>query len=225
MLEGKTVIVTGANGTLGSAAVRAACDHGAAIVYAVDLDFATPPSNERIVQTKLDLTDRNACETFLSSLSGVDVLFNIAGGFRMGSKAYDVASDDWTVMFKINVDTLRNMIAATTPKMLAQGSGAIVNVGALGAIKGQADMSAYIASKATIMRLTESLSQELAASGINVNAVLPSIIDTPQNRADMPAANHADWVNPTDLANTMCFLGSDLAKAIHGALLPVAGLV
>jgi NAD(P)-dependent dehydrogenase (short-subunit alcohol dehydrogenase family) len=86
-------------------------------------------------------------------------------------------------------------------------------------------MGAYCAAKAVVMRLTESLSGELKGKGINVNAVLPSIIDTPRNRADMPNADPGTWVAPEDLAQLICFLGSDAARAIHGALIPVTGLI
>ena len=108
--------------------------------------------------------------------------------------------------------------------MLANGEGRIVNVGALSAREGQAQMSAYCAAKSTVMRLTESLSKELRHKGINVNAVLPSIIDTPTNRNDMPDADFSQWVVPADLAEVMLFLCSDAAKPIHGALVPVPGL-
>ena len=85
-------------------------------------------------------------------------------------------------------------------------------------------MGAYTAAKSTVMRLTEALSQEVRAQGVNVNAVLPSLIDTPRNRADMPDADFATWVSPHDLAEVVCFLSSDRARAVHGALVPVVGL-
>ena len=126
---------------------------------------------------------------------------------------------DFDMMF-----AMQNAVRAAVPGMIERGRGAIVNVGALGALKGQAQMSAYCAAKSVVMRLTESLSAELKHHGVNVNAVLPSMIDTPRNRADMPDADPSLWVSPQDLGNVICFLGSDAARAIHGALLPVAGL-
>jgi NAD(P)-dependent dehydrogenase (short-subunit alcohol dehydrogenase family) len=127
-------------------------------------------------------------------------------------------------MFSMNVATARNMCAAVVPKMLAESCGTIVNVGAMSAREGQGNMGAYCVAKSAVMRLTESLSKELREQRINVNAVLPSIIDTPTNRADMPDAEHSKWVDPNDLAEVICFLGSDAARAIHGALVPVVGL-
>jgi NAD(P)-dependent dehydrogenase (short-subunit alcohol dehydrogenase family) len=126
-------------------------------------------------------------------------------------------------MFRINVETMRNAVRAAVPALRQRGGGAIVNVGALSAREGQAQMSAYCAAKSTVMRLTESLSKELRAEQINVNAVLPSILDTPRNRADMPDADFSRWVSPDSLAGVMLFLASDAARDIHGALLPVSG--
>ena len=108
--------------------------------------------------------------------------------------------------------------------LLEQQKGSIVNVGAFGAREGQGLMGAYCASKSVVMRLTETLAQELKAKGINVNAVLPTVIDTVANRSAMPENNPADWVSPDDLAAVICFLISPAAKAVHGALLPVRGL-
>jgi NAD(P)-dependent dehydrogenase (short-subunit alcohol dehydrogenase family) len=128
-------------------------------------------------------------------------------------------------MFKINVATMRNATMAAVPLLLARGSGAIVNIGALGALTGEGGMSAYCCAKSSVMKLTESLSDELRHQGVNVNAVLPSIIDTPPNREGMPDADFSEWVAPEQLANVICFLASPAASAVHGALVPVRGLV
>jgi NAD(P)-dependent dehydrogenase (short-subunit alcohol dehydrogenase family) len=108
--------------------------------------------------------------------------------------------------------------------MLAAGGGKIINVGAASALKGVPQMAAYTASKSVVMRLTESMAAELRDQGINVNCVLPTIIDTPENRTAMPDADPARWVAPDDLANVIVFLGSAAARAMHGAALPVTGL-
>jgi NAD(P)-dependent dehydrogenase (short-subunit alcohol dehydrogenase family) len=108
--------------------------------------------------------------------------------------------------------------------MLEQGSGKIVNVGTYAAQKGVAQMGAYVASKSAVIRLTETMAAELREKNINVNCVLPTIIDTPENRAAMPKADPSRWVAPHDLANVIVFLASDGARAIHGAAVPVTGL-
>jgi len=221
MLHGKTVVITGANGALGRAACAVAAEHGAEVV-ALDLRFDGQAGARRYI---IDLTDANATSACFKAVGGLDVLFNIAGGFAMGPTAHTTSQAQWAHMSRINFDTVRNAVEAAVPVMLARGRGSIVNVGALSAREGQPNMAAYCVAKSAVMRLTESLAKELRGAGINVNAVLPSLIDTPTNRADMPDADFSRWVAPRDLAQVMCFLGSDGARAIHGALVPVTGLV
>ena len=142
----------------------------------------------------------------------------------MGQESWESSDEEWELMFKLNVATMRNAIKATVPQMLEQQGGSIVNVGAYGAREGQGLMGAYCASKSVVMRLTETLAEELKEKNINVNAVLPTIIDTPANRGAMPDADPATWVAPADLANVICFLLAPAARAVHGALVPVRGL-
>ncbi len=220
-LQDKRVVVTGANGALGRAVVARARALGAEVVQ---LDIAFPADAGADCHI-VDLADAGATAALFLKIGRVDVLMNVAGGFDMGPRTWEVTDAQWDAMFAINVRTLQNAVRAAVPGMIACGRGSIVNVGALGALKGQGGMSAYTAAKSVVMRLTESLSAELKQQGINVNAVLPSLIDTPRNRADMPGADYARWVGVDDLAAVMCFLGSDAARAVHGVLLPVSGLV
>lgn len=224
-LSGKKVCITGGNGVLGRAVGEKALSLNAQVIL---LDMAFENDNvlnaEGVEQYVVDLSDAEATNKLFGELAPFDGLVNTAGGFAMGDTVYEVSQKDWDFMFHINVKTLHNAIRAATPHLVAKGSGSIVNIGALGALRGEALMGAYTASKSVVMRITEALSGELKEKGINVNAVLPSIIDTPRNRADMPDADPALWVSPEDLANVICFLSSDSAKAVHGALLPVAGL-
>src|SRR5690606_1356326 len=220
-LSGKRIVITGAAGGLGRAVTAAVIAQGGTPLL-VDLAF---PADFAPGEAKaaFDLTESAATDREVARMGHIAGLMNLAGGFHMGP-SHDIGDDGWDAMFRINVQTLRSMVAAVVPKMLAQGRGTIVNVGALGAVQGQAQLGAYGASKSVVMRLTESLSAELRERGINVNAVLPSIIDTPANRKDMPDADPAKWVAPADLARVICFLASDAARAIHGALVPVRGL-
>lgn len=224
-LSGKKIVITGGSGALAQAIADRALSLGASPVL-LDIVFSDEIKNryDPADLKRVDLTDRAATKQCFVEIGPVDAVFNLAGGFAMGAMVYEPDDDDWDAMFKINVTTLRNVIKAALPDMRARGRGAIVNVGAYGALRGQAAMSAYIAAKSVVMRLTESLSEEVKAQGINVNAVLPTIIDTPRNRADMPDADPSQWVSPEDLANVICFLGSDAARAMHGALIPVTGL-
>jgi NAD(P)-dependent dehydrogenase (short-subunit alcohol dehydrogenase family) len=219
MLQGRTIVVTGANGSLGRAVCAKAQSLGARVLR-IDLRF----EREEPHCFSVDLTDRGATRACFDALGEFDGLFNLAGGFTMGASAWDPDDGQWEAMFRINVTTLRNAMKAAVPHLVRRGAGSVVNVGAYGAREGQGMMSAYCAAKSTVMRLTESLAEELREQGVNVNAVLPTIIDTPPNRAAMPDADPGRWVAPEDLASVICFLGSEAARAVHGALLPVRGL-
>ena len=155
---------------------------------------------------------------------GIDVLCHLAGGFRMGEAVHETSDATWDFLLDLNARTLINIAHAVVPVMLAAGGGRIVTVGAGAAQKGAGRMGAYCAAKASVIRLTEAMSAELREQGINVNCVLPSIIDTPENRADMPQADPSRWVAPAALADVIAFLASDAARAVHGAALPVTGL-
>lgn len=225
MLSNKRIVITGANGTLGRAVTKAVLEKGASVVL-LDRDFDDdyPLNPDNVEMFKVDLLDESSVADLVNKIPTVDGLLNLAGGFSMGPFVHETSQADWDFQFKINVETLRNTVKVLVPKLLERDTSAIVNVGALGALKGAAGMGAYGASKSAVMRLTESLSEELKAKGVNVNAVLPSIIDTPANRAAMPDANPQQWVSPDDLASVICFLASDASTAVHGALIPVSGL-
>jgi NAD(P)-dependent dehydrogenase (short-subunit alcohol dehydrogenase family) len=137
---------------------------------------------------------------------------------------HETSDKDWNFLLDLNARTVLHTARAVVPHMIAAGGGKIVNVGAYAAQKGAAQMGAYIASKSAVIRLTETMAAELRDKNINVNCVLPTIIDTPENRAAMPKADPRRWVAPEDLASVIVFLASDAARAIHGAALPVTGL-
>jgi NAD(P)-dependent dehydrogenase (short-subunit alcohol dehydrogenase family) len=147
---------------------------------------------------------------------------NIAGGF-VWQIANDGSLDVWDKMYAMNLKTALNASLAALPHLIESGAGRIVNVGAEAAIKSAAGMGPYAASKAAVHRLTESMADELKLKGVNVNAVLPSTIDTPANRASMPKADFSRWVPPADIAEAMLFLASEESRAITGALIPVSG--
>lgn len=221
-LNAQTIIVTGAAGVLGAAVATRAKALGATLeLIDVVPGFTSPLGRTHVV----DLTDAVAVSRCIGAIGDFQGVANIAGGFDMGPAVH--ATDDrmWNALFDINVTTLRRMLGATVPVLVARGRGSIVNVGALGALRGVGQMGAYTAAKSAVMHLTEALSDEVRHQGVNVNAVLPSLIDTPRNRADMPDADHGRWVTPEALADVVCFLLSDAARAVHGALVPVRGLV
>jgi NAD(P)-dependent dehydrogenase (short-subunit alcohol dehydrogenase family) len=229
----QTVMLTGAAGHLGRAVARHFAARGAALVL-VDVDRARLAAahgdeHARMMFAPADLREASqasaAAQAALARFGRIDVLANIAGGFRMGEAVHETSDATWALMFDLNTRTLLNMCRAVVPAMLAAGGGRVVNVGAHGALRGGALMGAYAASKSSVIRLTESMSAELRESGINVNCVLPTIIDTPDNRAAMPDADPTRWVAPEALADVIGFLASDAARAVHGAAVPVTALV
>lgn len=228
----RTVLITGAAGRLGRA-VAAAFDADAANLVLVDrdralLERAFGGDGERRLLHPCNLLDaaqvQAAVDAALARFGRVDVLCNIAGGFRMGEAVHETSDTTWDFLLDLNARTLLHAARAVVPAMLRQGGGKVVNVGAFSAQRGLAAMGAYTASKSVVIRLTEAMAAELRERGINVNCVLPTIIDTPDNRAAMPDADPARWVAPADLAAVIRFLASDAARAVHGAALPVTGL-
>ena len=215
----RKVLVTGAAGVLGRA-VASAFHEGGAAVFGVDIVEGDAPWQTMVA----DLIDPTSAKAAAEHVGDIDILANIAGGFTMGDSVADTSDDTWDFMMNLNARTVLNVCRAVVPGMAVRGGGKIVNIGARGALRGAAAMGAYIASKSVVMRLTETLSDELKGKGINVNAILPSIIDTPRNRADMPNAKFAHWVPPEHIAGVVLFLASPAADSIHGALIPVEGL-
>jgi NAD(P)-dependent dehydrogenase (short-subunit alcohol dehydrogenase family) len=233
-LEGKTVVVTGAFGALGSAVAEAAMRRGASVA-ALDYAAAAPGGLVERLGPKallvggIDLALPHAAERSMIEVTTrfgrIDALLNIAGGFKWEKVADAASVETWDRMFAINLKTALNASRAALPHLLASGAGRIVNVGAQPALHAPEGFAAYAASKAAVHRLTESLADELKEKGVTVNAVLPSIIDTPGNRRDMPKADFSRWVAPADLAAVILFLASDEARAVTGALIPVSGRV
>jgi NAD(P)-dependent dehydrogenase (short-subunit alcohol dehydrogenase family) len=154
----------------------------------------------------------------------IDVLVNTVGAWRGGVSTHEAPLADWDFLFAANVRPTLLACRAVAPHFVARRGGRIINVAARSGLHGDAGSAAYSAAKSAVLRLTESLSAELKSSGVNVNAVLPSTIDTPQNRAAMPGADFSMWVQPDAIADVIVFLASDAARAIHGAAIPVYGL-
>ncbi|MEZ5832641.1 MAG: SDR family NAD(P)-dependent oxidoreductase [Dongiaceae bacterium] len=229
---GQTVMITGAAGNLGQAVASAFAAAGADLVL-LDLNdaalakVATKGAGD-VLRQRVDLADPAsigaAIEAAILRFGRIDALCNLAGGFHMGEKVHEIPADQWNFMMELNAGSVLRMSHAVVPHMLKAGGGKIVNIGANAALSGKADMAAYVASKSAVIRLTESMAAELRTHGINVNCVLPSVIDTPQNRTAMPKADPRKWVAPEALADVLLFLCSPAARAIHGAAIPVVGL-
>jgi NAD(P)-dependent dehydrogenase (short-subunit alcohol dehydrogenase family) len=226
-MDGKVVVITGASGALGKVVAEVALARGARVAGVDHAASQMPATATRIELGGVDLSDaaaaKRAIDAVASHFGKVDALINIAGGFAFETVA-DGDPKTWQRMYALNVLTALNASRAAIPHLAASASARIVNIGAMGALEAGAGMGPYAASKAGVHRLTEALAAEWKGK-ITVNAVLPSTIDTPANRASMPKADFSKWVTPQELADVILFLASDAASAITGALLPVSGRV
>jgi NAD(P)-dependent dehydrogenase (short-subunit alcohol dehydrogenase family) len=226
-MDGKVIVVTGASGALGTVVAEVALARGARVAGVDHAPTQVPATPSRLELGGVDLTDaaqaRKTIDAVVSHFGRLDALINIAGGFAFEA----IAEGDprtWQHMYALNVLTALNASQSAIPHLARSGAGRIVNVGAMGALQAGAGMGPYAASKAGVHRLTEALAAEWKGS-ITVNAVLPSTIDTPANRASMPKADFTKWVTPQELADVILFLASDAASAVTGALLPVSGRI
>jgi len=226
-MNGKVVVVTGASGALGKVVAEVALARGARVAGIDHAPSQAQATSNRIEFGGVDLSDpaeaKKAIDAAATHFGKLDALINIAGGFAFEA----IAEGDpktWQRMYALNVLTALNASQSAIPHLAASTAGRIVNIGAMGALQAGAGMGAYAASKAGVHRLTEALAAEWKGR-ITVNAVLPSTIDTPANRASMPKADFKKWVTAEELAEVILFLAGDAASAITGALLPVSGRV
>ncbi len=222
--DDKVVVITGAAGALGSATAQHFADAGATLAL-LDVVSIAGPHHAQVC----DLTDAAACREAVAAIEAdvgpVHVLANIAGGFTMGQPVHETTDDTWNFMMGLNAHSVLNMARAVVPAMLTRRQGKIVNIGAGVGQHAAGLLGAYSASKSVVIRLTEAMSDELKEQGINVNCILPSVIDTPANRQAMADADFGKWVRPEALARVIAFLASPEADPVHGAALPVTGLV
>lgn len=220
----RSVIVTGGFGNLGRVVAEAFARRSFSVAR---IDHApTPPAGpfEGLDIGSVDLTDPTVAAAAVAEVKArfgaIDALVNIAGGF-----AWETLMDGdlatWARMQAMNLTTAATITQAALPSLLERPGSRIINIGAGAALSANAGMGAYAAAKSGVHRLTESLADELAGHDITVNAVLPSIIDTPENRAAMPDADFRTWVAPAAVADVILFLASPESRAISGALIPV----
>lgn len=234
MNEKKVVLITGPAGNLGSAVVRKFLPHQSHLIlidrHPTRLQELYPEldsSSEHLLVAGVDLLQRadveQAVNQGIKAFGRVDCLVHTAGGFQMGESVQEISEDSFDHMIDLNVKSTLNITAAVIPHMVKNQDGKIITIGARPAFEGRARMGAYSASKAALLRLTETMSAELKSEGINVNCLVPGTIDTPQNRQAMPQADTSRWVSPDSLADVIHFLCSSGARDIHGAAIPVYG--
>ncbi len=230
----RVFVITGAAGTLGQAVALRFFKAGANLVLVdrqEDRLRQTYPdlgSNHSVYfANSVDLTDEPVVMGMMAAardhFGRLDGLVNTAGGYRAGKPAHEDTLKNWEFLMDLNGKTVYIASRAIIPYLQEQKRGRIVNVGAYAALSGKAKMAAYIASKSAVIRLTESMAEELRDSNINVNCILPNVIDTPDNRAQNPKADYKRWVKPEAIAEVILFLSSEAARSIYGSSIPVRG--
>lgn len=219
-MKGKVVLITGGAGALGQTVVPAFVSTGASVI----LGDRTPVQMPGITALKADFTDhtqvRNLVDEVIRTSGRLDALINLVGGFATG-RLVETDVSLWQRMLTMNLTSAFLLSQAVLPFMLQHGQGRIVHVAARAALEPFTGAAAYIVSKTGLIGLIRTLSSELEGSGVTVNAVLPSTIDTPANRRAMPAADPSKWARPDSIAHTLTFLASDAASQINGALIPI----
>jgi len=235
IFKGKTAIVTGGAGGLGAAVVKAFLSEGARVGVPFRRAGELEGLREKLSLDPeaslsgavVDLTDETAIAEYAQSVaedrSGLDILVNAAGGFGGGKPVHETPWSVWQEQLDVNLKTAVLASKAAVPHMLKRGGGSIVNVSSRPATQDGKDIAAYSAAKRAILQLTDAMAAELRESAITVNAVLPSVIDTPANRQAMPKADFSRWVKPEEIAGVICFLAGPQARIISGAHIPVYG--
>ncbi len=232
--DGKVVLVAGGTGGLGRAVTLAFLEEGAkaAVTYRAQEEFdtlksAAGTSGSRLEGHAVDVTDEAAVRQLIEKIVGkhrrLDALVNAVGGYAGGTKLWELETKVFDQMLALNLRSGYALARAAARAMLKEGHGAIVNLASKAAVDHAAGAAAYAASKAAAVALLDSLAADLKGSGVRVNTILPSIIDTDANRKAMPKADFAKWPKPEDIARVILFLCSDDAKVIHGAAIPVYG--
>jgi len=227
------IVVAGGAGGLGQAVSTAFLKEGANVIipYHTDTGFerlrTALGKSAALAGSKVDVTDQAAVDQFISSVVAthrrLDVMVNTIGGYAGGIKFWELDADTLDRMLALNLRSGYVLAHSVVPYMLKQAKGAIVNVAARAALDHAAGAAAYAASKAAVLAMMDSLAADLQGSGVRVNSVLPSIIDTEANRKAMPKADFSKWPKPEDIARVILFLCSDDARVIHGAAIPVYG--
>lgn len=231
---GKTVLVAGGTGGLGRAITLAFLQEGARVIVtyqnARDLQLLRDSAAQHAAKLQgeqVDVTDeqgvRNLVTRIVQQYERIDALVNAVGGYAGGIKLWEVDSDTLEKMLSLNLRSGYALARSVIPEMLKQKTGAVVNVSARAAFDHAAGASAYAASKAAALALFDSLAEDVRGSGVRVNTILPSIIDTEPNRKAMPRADFSKWPKPEEIARVILFLCSEDAKVIHGAAIPVYG--
>jgi NAD(P)-dependent dehydrogenase (short-subunit alcohol dehydrogenase family) len=225
-----TAIVTGGTGGLGAAVVTRLLDDGWRVVvpWIVERELERVERRPGLELVRADVTDPVEVQTIVSAAAASDGaplggLVNLVGGFAMGARVDETSVDEFEKQFRLNLRPTYLMTQAALKEMLANGGGAIVCVGTRAALQPFKGAAGYIASKAAVIAFAQAVAVEYKDDGIRCNVILPSVIDTPANRASMPNADHERWVKPAEIATVISHLLSPDAAVTSGATIPVYG--
>ena len=233
-LEGKVALITGGTGALGRPVTAAFAEAGARVAVPYILEAEVPecktclgPRTDAVAFLKADVTKESEVQqlvrTVVGHLGRIDILLNLVGGYVGDIPVTELSEADWDRMLTMNLKSVFLCCKHVVPIMQQAGAGRIVNISSRAAIKVFPGISAYAAAKAGLLAFTETLASEVLKAGITVNAILPSVIDTPANRKAMPKTDHSPWVKPEEIARVLLFLCSEAAREISGASIPVYG--
>jgi NAD(P)-dependent dehydrogenase (short-subunit alcohol dehydrogenase family) len=224
--SGRVFLITGANGGLGRAVTRAFLGDGAAVA-GVYRSGQTASEDARFHEYRADVADgaqaTAAVQKVAADFGRLDGLIHLVGGFEGGAPVDETPDQRWHNMIEVNLNAAFYTMRAALKTMRTAKSGRIVAVGSRTGLEPAAGLAAYGASKAALIALVRTIALEVRDSGITANVVLPSVIDTPANRAAMPAADYARWVSPDAIARLIVFLASDAAADVSGAAIPIYG--
>jgi NAD(P)-dependent dehydrogenase (short-subunit alcohol dehydrogenase family) len=225
-----TAIVSGGTGGLGAAVVTRLLDDGWRVVvpWIVERELERVERRPGLELIRADVSDPAEVETVVSAAAASDGaplggLVNLVGGFAMGGRVHETPVDEFEQQFRLNLRPTYLMTQAALKEMLDNGGGAIVCVGSRAAVQPFKGAAGYIASKAAVIAFAQAVAAEYKDDGIQCNVILPSVIDTPANRASMPNADHARWVKPAEIATVISHLLSQDAAITSGAAIPVYG--
>ncbi len=222
------VLIAGGTGALGSAVVRELLDAGydCTVTWIADreLERAQSELGDRASFVRADLVDPDGgADEAVASVEDLEAVVDLVGGFASGPLLHETSWADFEGMLRLNLAPAFNLARAAMPRLLERGGGAFVAVSARAALRPFAGAAAYVTSKAAVLAFIEALDADYRKQGIRANAILPSVIDTPANRASQPDADHSNWVQPAEIAKVVRFLVSGEAAVTSGGAIPVYG--
>lgn len=232
----KVVLVSGGTGALGQSISLDFLKSGASVIitYVNDSEIKSLESKfgsfmKKVMLVKVNLMNEDEVKKLITKILNandkIDILINAVGGYRAGQPVTQIDEKDWDLMMNLNLKTAFLISKHVVKEMEKQGYGKVIHVAARSGLKGSGNDAAYVASKSGILRLVESLSEEVKNDSINVNCILPSIIDTDANRQSMPDEDFSKWVSPSEISRVLLFLASEESNSINGACIPIYGTI